>query len=67
MIIDWNFWLSVITAIAAIVALFLSVRQIQLSNKQQLFERRLNAYIITNGLIELYKKNKVFLEQKKRK
>lgn len=65
MLTDWNFWLSIITAIVAIIALFLSSRQIQLSNKQQLFERRLNAYIITNGLIELYKKNKVFIEQKR--
>ena len=65
MLTDWNFWFSIITAIVAIIALFLSLRQIQLSNKQQLFERRLNAYIITNGLIELYIENKVFFEQKR--
>lgn len=65
MLTDWNFWFSIITAIVAIIALFLSLRQIQLSNKQQLFERRLNAYIITNGLIELYKENKSFFEQKR--
>lgn len=63
MLTDWNFWLSIITAIVAIIALFLSSRQIKLSNKQQLFERRLNAYIITNGLLELYKENKGFFEQ----
>ena len=46
---DWNFWCSIITAIAAIVALILSVKQSRLSNKQQLFERRLKAYMLANG------------------
>ena len=62
---DWNFWCSIITAIAAIVALILSVKQSRLSNKQQLFERRLRAYMLANGLISLCKdrlneKSKIF-------
>lgn len=39
MLKDWNFWCSVITALTAILALVLSVRQISLSNKHQLFDR----------------------------
>ena len=62
---DWNFWCSIITAIAAIVALILSVKQSRLSNKQQLFERRLRAYMLANGLISLCKDNYGWISAKR--
>lgn len=65
MLKDWNFWCSIITAIAAIVALVLSVKQSRLSNKQQLFERRLRAYMLANGLISLCKDNYGWISAKR--
>ena len=63
MIKDWNFWFSVITAMAAMIALILTVMQMRLSNKQNLFDRRLDCYLKTNGLIKLYSENRALLEQ----
>lgn len=62
MFMDLNFWTTSITAIAAIIALGISIYQIRLSNKQHLFDRRLNAYFIANGLFSLYSECKVFLK-----
>ena len=60
-----EFWCSVITALTAILALVLSVRQISLSNKHQLFDRRMEAYMLTNGLIALCKDNYMWLSPKR--
>lgn len=53
MLRDWNFWCSIITAGAALSALFISCKQMALSNKQCLFERRLKAYMLVQGMIDL--------------
>lgn len=37
MLRDWNFWCTVMTSVAAVVAIGVSVHQIRLSNKQQQF------------------------------
>ena len=67
MLRDWNFWCTVMTSVAAVVAIGVSVHQIRLSNKQQLFERRLKAYMMANSIISLCKeKNYVFLSEKKK-
>lgn len=66
MLNNWNFWLSLITAITAVSAVVLSVKQIKLSNKQYLFERRLNVYMIAVGLISLYQENKILIEGKRK-
>ena len=50
MLKDWNFWCTVMTSIAAFIALYLSVRQIKLGNKQQLFDRRLKVYMLVNSM-----------------
>lgn len=65
MLRDWNFWCSVITALTATLALVLSVRQIRLSNKQQLFDRRLKVYMLANSLISLCKDNYIWLSPKR--
>lgn len=60
MLRDWNFWCTVMTSVAAVVAIGVSVHQIRLSNKQQLFERRLKAYMMANSIISLCKENYVY-------
>ena len=66
MLKDWNFWCSILTALTAILALILSVHQIRLSNRQQLFERRLKVYMLTNSLILLCKDNYMWLSAKRK-
>ena len=66
MLYNWNFWLSLITAITAILAVILSVKQIGLSNKQHLFERRLKVYMIESGLVGLYEENRNLIEGKRK-
>ena len=66
MLRDWNFWCTVMTSVAAVVAIGVSVHQIRLSNKQQLFERRFKAYMMANSIISLCKENYVFLSEKRK-
>lgn len=65
MLKDWNFWCSMITALTAILALWLSVHQTALSNKQHLFDRRLKAYMLINGIAALCKENYMWLSAKR--
>lgn len=65
MLEDWNFWCAVITSAVAVVALFVSVHQIRLSNKQQLFDRRLKAYMLASSIISLCKENYMWLSGKR--
>lgn len=65
MLKDWNFWCTVMTSVTAVVALGLSVHQIQLSNKQQLFDRRLKAYMLASSIISLCKENYMWLSGKR--
>ena len=58
--------MTVMTSVAAVVAIGVSVHQIRLSNKQQLFERRLKAYMMANSIISLCKENYVFLSEKRK-
>ena len=65
MLRDWNFWCSIFTALTAVLALVLSVYQIRLSNKQNLFDRRLKTYMLTSGLISLCKENYMWISGKR--
>lgn len=49
---DPSAWLSIISAVIAIVALLQTQSQIKLSNKQQLFDRRLKVYWIIREIVE---------------
>ena len=53
---------SLITAIVAIVAIWQTHKQIKTSNKQFLFEKRVNKYTLVNGLMQLYKSNESILD-----
>lgn len=62
---DPNFWITFITAAIAIIALFQSNYQIKISNKQQLFDRRLEKYLLIKDLLSLYLTNRNLLFDKK--
>ena len=62
---DWNFWCTVVTSAVAVVALFVSVHQILLSNKQQLFDRRLKAYMLASSIVSLCRENYICLAGKR--
>lgn len=66
MIKDFDFWFSAITGTTAIIALILTFIQIRLSNKQSLFERRLECYLKIDGLMQLYKENQKSLEAERK-
>lgn len=56
-----NIGVSVASVLIALLALFQTKRQISLSNKQQLFERRLSRYLEFNTIYHLYNENKLYL------
>lgn len=62
--VDWEVICSFLSAFAAIVALAISVVQIRMSNRQQLFARRLSVWTKARGLMELCKSNRRSLEKK---
>lgn len=59
-----NIVVSTVSAAIAIVALFQTKRQIVLSNKQQLFDRRLSNYLEFNTICSLYATSKLYLKDK---
>ena len=52
---------AIVTAFIAIIALFQTHKQIKNSNKQFLFDKRLDKYLLAKGLLELYKANEKLL------
>lgn len=67
---DWNFWLSLITiglsvisVIVAVIAVTQTKKQIELSNKQHLFNLRIENYLVAKCLVEQYKNQKHLWEK----
>ena len=54
--------LPIITIIATLIALWQTHKQIMISNKQYLFDKRLSKYLLAKGLLELYKDNESLLD-----
>lgn len=68
-----NIITSIITCLAtitfsvlAVVAIFQTKKQIELSNKQNLFKDRVTGYLILKGLINLYNENRKQIEEEKK-
>ena len=55
---DPDTWLSLLAVVISMIALWQTHRQIKLSNKQQLFDRRLSDYLIVKGLLDLYREHR---------
>ena len=55
----------VLSLIISVIALVNSYKQTELSNKQDLFNERINNFVIVNGLLDLYKSNKSIIEKDK--
>lgn len=62
--IDWEIICTVTTATAAILALFISIAQIKISNRQQLVGRRIRLWGKAYGLTKLCKDNRSLLEER---
>lgn len=54
---DPSAWMSIISVVIALIALFQAHSQIKLSNKQQLFEKRLDVYLVIEELLRCYRNN----------
>jgi|GEM_PF-714648 hypothetical protein ELI_0189 len=54
---------SVITAITAIVAIWQTHKQLKISNKQHLFDKRIEKFLICTGMLSLYSENKMLIKE----
>ena len=64
MCFNWNILINIVPSVIAVIALFQTGYQTKLSNKQHLFDRRLDAYKRVRGLMELYQENEKILSEK---
>lgn len=60
-----NISISIISLIIALVAIVQTSKQIKLSNRQHLFDKRLEKYMIIKDLLTLFSKNRVHIVDKK--
>lgn len=57
---------TITSSVLAVVAIFQTKKQIELSNKQNLFKDRVTGYLILKGLINLYNENRKQIEEEKK-
>lgn len=69
---DWDFILAVVTTLVGIITTVVAIcalgqtnKQIELSNKQHLFDKRVENYLIAIGLIQLYRSNCIHFNDEK--
>lgn len=60
---SYEFWLSVITVLAAVIALFQSHKQVKISNRQALLDRRINKFLLFKDLLANYSNSITLLEE----
>lgn len=63
MVLGWEIITSCVSAGVAILALFVSLRQGRMANRQSLFDRRLKIWVITEKLMQLYQINSGLLKK----
>lgn len=57
---------TITSSVLAVVAIFQTKKQIEPSNKQNLFKDRVTGYLILKGLINLYNENRKQIEEEKK-
>lgn len=60
---NYGFLLSVITVLAAVIALFQSHKQVKISNRQALLDRRINKFLLFKDLLANYSNSITSLEE----
>lgn len=55
--------LEIITLMIAFIAIFQTHKQIKISNKQHLFDKRMEKFLICTGLLSLYSENKMLIKE----
>lgn len=60
-----NILLPIVSLIIALVAIFQTKKQIELSNKQHLFDRRLEKYMLIKDLLSLFANNRELIVDEK--
>lgn len=63
MVLSWEIITSCVSAGVAILALFVSLRQGRMANRQSLFDRRMKIWIIAEKLMQLYRINSELLKK----
>lgn len=56
-------WLTMASVVIALIALYQTHHQIKLSNKQQLFDRRLGAYLLIEELLNCYREEQEIIQR----
>lgn len=58
--------LEIITLMIAFIAIFQTNKQIKIRNKQHLFDKRIEKFLICTGLLSLYSDNKILIKEEKK-